>query len=369
MHVYHRLRPLLFRIDAERAHKLGTVAAGVGQAIAGGMLSRRFEFGSERLSTKVWEIEFESPIGIAAGFDKNATLIPFWNAVGCGFAEVGSISASACTGNKKPRAFRLTEDEALINRMGLNNQGAKRVSKRLARASPFPLPVFVSLVKTHDPAIEGEGAIDDFAASFESCAPLASVVVLNLSCPNSAEGKTFEDPNLLDDLLRRIFAVRRQKDLTLPVLLKLSPPVAERVVLDSAVDELVAVAREHGVHGFVASNTDSDRERLKTPAETLRRIGAGGVSGAPLRSRSTQLIRYLHRTTGGDLPIVGVGGVSCGQDAYDKIRAGASLVQLYTALVYQGPSLFRTIKQELDALLQRDGFSSVSMAVGLDSAM
>jgi dihydroorotate dehydrogenase len=367
--MYHRLRPLLFRFDAERAHNMGTAAARLGQALVRSSISKRFRFESERLATRIWGLDFSNPIGIAAGFDKNARLIPFWDALGCGFAEVGSISASRCSGNPRPRSFRIPEDEGLINRMGLNNQGAKRISRRLARQAPFPLPVALNLVKTHDPAVQGEAAIEDFASSFRLCAPLASLVVLNLSCPNTSEGKTFEDPNVLDDLLRRLFAIQQEMGLTLPILLKLSPPVAERVVLDSAIDEVVAVGREHGISGLVASNTDPDRGGLMTDGRILNRIGPGGVSGRPLRSRSTQLIRYLYRTTGGCLPIVGVGGVASGLDAYDKIRAGASLVELFTGLVYAGPSVFRSIKQELDSLLERDGFRSVRGAVGLDSGL
>ncbi|MFT4603337.1 MAG: dihydroorotate dehydrogenase [Rhodothermales bacterium] len=366
--MYERLRRFLFRLDPERAHNMGSMAARAGQRLAHGMLEKRFRYESERLRTEVWGLSFANPLGIAAGFDKNARLIRFWEALGCGFAEIGSVTAKKSRGNPKPRMFRLEEERAVINRMGLNNQGAARIARRIAAGHPPAIPLAVSLTKTHDPAIQGQDAIKDFTTSFSACAPFSSLVVLNLSCPNTAEGRTFEDPNALDELLGYIMPLRLVMESPPPILLKLSPPVTDRVVLDSQVDEIVAVSRAHGIDGFVASNTESGRDLIDVSEERLAAIGPGGLSGPPLRSRSTELVRYLYEKTGGKLPIIGVGGVSTGQDAYDKIRAGASLVQLYTALVYEGPAVFRLIKMELDELLERDGFASVSDAVGVGPA-
>ncbi|NNE70091.1 MAG: quinone-dependent dihydroorotate dehydrogenase [Rhodothermales bacterium] len=365
--MYERFRRFLFRLDPERAHNLGIVAARMGQRLLPGMLERRFAFESERLHTEVLGQSFASPVGIAAGFDKNARLIPFWGILGCGFAEVGSITAKRSKGNRRPRAFRLEEAQAIINRMGLNNQGAARIGRRLAKGSPHPLPVAISLAKTHDPSIEGAAAIEDFATSFSACAPFASMVVLNLSCPNTAEGRTFEDPNALDELLTRIVPLNQALDNPLPILIKLSPPVSDRFVLDSEVDELLDVSRAHNVAGVVASNTESGRDLLDVPQSKLDAIGPGGLSGAPLRSRSTALVRYLYEKTEGTMTIVGVGGVSSGAHAYEKIRAGASLVQLYTGMVYEGPAVFQRIKQDLAGLLERDGFATVAEAVGADT--
>jgi dihydroorotate dehydrogenase len=362
--MYERLRRFLFRLEPERAHNLGSMAARTGQRFAHGILERRFHFSSERLRSEVFGLPLSNPLGIAAGFDKNARLIRFWEALGCGFAEIGSVTAKKSRGNPKPRMFRVEEERAIINRMGLNNQGARRIARRIAASHPTGIPLAVSLTKTHDPAIQGQDAIEDFTTSFSACAPFASMVVLNLSCPNTAEGRTFEDPNALDDLLKYIMPIRSVMENPPPILVKLSPPVTDRVVLDSEVDEIVAVSIAHGVNGFVASNTESGRDLLNLPEEKLSAIGAGGLSGPPLRSRSTELVRYLYGKTEGKLPIIGVGGVTTGQDAYDKIRAGASLVQLYTALVYEGPAVFQLIKMELDELLERDGFATVSEAVG-----
>ena len=363
--MYERLRRFLFRLEPERAHNMGSMAARAGQRFAHGVLEKRFRFESKRLQSEVFGLSFANPLGIAAGFDKNARLIRFWQALGCGFAEIGSVTAKKSRGNAKPRMFRLEEERAIINRMGLNNQGAARIARRLSAAQPTGIPLAVSLTKTHDPTIQGQDAVEDFTTSFSACAPFASFVVLNLSCPNTAEGRTFEDPNALDDLLKYIMPIRSVMENPPPVLVKLSPPVTDRVVLDSEVDEIVAVSIAHGIDGFVASNTESGRDLVDVSEERLAAIGAGGLSGPPLRSRSTELVRYLYGKTDGKLPIIGVGGVTTGQDAYDKIRAGASLVQLYTALVYEGPTVFQLIKMELDELLERDGFATVADAVGV----
>ncbi|GIV59549.1 MAG: dihydroorotate dehydrogenase 2 [Rhodothermaceae bacterium] len=326
-----------------------------------------FAFEHEALRQTLWGYDFANPVGLAAGFDKNARLVRFWQRLGFGFAEVGSVSARRSKGNPRPRAFRLPADEALINRMGLNNDGARRVARRLRRARRRGFPLGVNLAKTHDPTLTGEAAVEDFRTSFRLLAPLADYVALNISCPNTAEGKTFEDPNALDDLLHAVFAERAALALTVPVLVKLSPPLSERFVFDSLFDELLAVAGAHGVHGFIAANTAPDRDGLSTPAEHLNAIGPGGLSGAPLERRATRLVRYLFRKTGGACPIIGTGGVRSAETAYAKIRAGASLVQLYTGLVYEGPGLVRRIKEGLVALLERDGFTHVGEAVGVDA--
>lgn len=364
--MYDSIRPLLFRLDPERAHGLGSTAGRVAARTVPGLLERWYAFESERLAVTAWDLPFENPIGLAAGFDKNAVLVPFWRRVGMGFTEIGSVSARPCRGNPRPRAFRLPADEALVNRMGLNNHGAARIARRLARLDRSR-PIGVNVVKTHDAAIAGAAAVDDFTASFERLAPLASYVVLNLSCPNTAEGKTFEDPNALDDLLSAVMATRNRVAPRVPVLLKLSPPESDRVVLDSAVDEILAVGSNHGVAGYVATNTAADREGIDSDSDLVVRIGAGGLSGRPLEARSTRLVRYLYRRTGGRVPIIGVGGVFTADDAYRKIRAGATLVQLYTGLVYGGPLAVRRLKEGLVSLLDRDGLHTIGEAVGLDA--
>lgn len=228
-------------------------------------------------------------------------------------------------------------------------------------------PIGVNLAKTHDPTIVGEFGIEDFRYSFRQLAPLAGYLALNISCPNTKEGKTFEEPDIFHLLLSAIFEERTSLGLQVPILVKLAPPYSDRVKFDSRVEELVSISMAHGVHGFIATNTSSERVGLATDPEILERIGPGGLSGAPIEARATHMVRYLHRLTSGKIPIIGVGGVRSAETAYAKIRAGASLVQLYTGLVYEGPGVIKRIKQGLVRLLEKDGFSNIREAVGVDT--
>ena len=365
--MYDLLRPLLFRMDAERAHHAGMWAARFVQALSPALIDRWYRYEDAALHQTLWNMNFHNPVGLAAGFDKNARLIAFWEHLGFGFTEVGSVSARPAEGNPRPRAFRLPEDQAVINRMGLNNQGAERIAQRIRRTH-HRRPLGINLVKTHDPSIMGAAALEDFRTSFHQLAPLADYVTLNISCPNTREGKTFEDPDALDDLLRIVFAERRELDLDVPILLKLAPPHNTRVAYDSQVEGVVEVGSAYGVHGYIATNTAPDRpDSLRTDAETLDAIGRGGLSGQPLAERSTHLVRYLYRLTGGEVPIIGVGGIASADDAYAKIRAGASLVQVYTGLVYEGPALIKRIKQGLVERLKADGLGILQEAIGADA--
>ncbi len=335
------------------------------QSLASGLVDRMYRFDHDSLRVSLWGQTFASPVGLAAGFDKNAKLVDFWPRIGFGFAEVGSVTYRASRGNPKPRAFRLVEDEALINRMGLNNEGAERVARRIGdRGMYHPFPLGVNLAKTHDASIVDDDAVVDYVEGFRLLAPSANYVALNISCPNTTEGKTFEDPESLDRLLAGILEARKEVNPRVPILVKLSPPLSDRVVFDSLMDELVSVCTAHGIQGFIATNTASDRTGLSAPEDVLDRIGQGGLSGKPIERRSTRLVRYLFDKTGGTVPIVGVGGIDSGEGAYSKIKAGASLVQVYTGLVFHGPGLVRNIKEQLVELLREDGYSSVSDAVG-----
>lgn len=366
--MYSKFRSLLFNLEAERAHQLAVAAARVAQTLAPRVIESTFSFSHPALHTSIFGKQFTNPIGLAAGFDKNAQMILFWRKTGIGFIEVGSVSARPSRGNRRPRSFRLPDDEALINRMGLNNHGAERIAPRLKRHSgTLAFPIGVNIAKTHDPSIRGDAAVEDFCVSFRLLAPYADYVTLNVSCPNTEEGKTFEDPNALDQLLVAIKKERQELTRRVPLLIKFSPPETDTFVLDSHFDELLLVSLAHGVDGFVATNTAADRQNLTTSAELVHAMGRGGLSGPPIEQRATQLVRYLYRKTEGKMPIIGVGGVASGEAAYAKIRAGASLVQLYTGLVYGGPGMVRLIKQRLVELLNEDGFGTISQAVGRDT--
>jgi len=358
--LYRALRPLLFRLDAERAHGLGTALA---RAAPPSLLGRLFPAPDERLAQTVWGLRFRGPVGLAAGFDKNATGVAAWRGFGFGFAEVGSVTARPGGGNPRPRAFRLVADRALVNRMGLGNEGAEAVARRLAatpRAADFV--VGVNVAKTHDPAILGADAVDDFRDAARALLPHADYLALNVSCPNTAEGKTFETPEALDALLAAVAPLAGD----VPLVVKLSPPPPGGVDA-GAVNELVAVALAHGVSGFIATNTASDRAGLRTPPDVLARVGVGGVSGPPLFARSRALVRHLHRATGGRVPIVGVGGVDSVDAAWAMVSAGASLLQLYAGLVYEGPGLPSRLHAGLLRRLDAAGLDRLADAVGRDA--
>jgi len=366
--MYQLLRPLLFRMSPEQAHTASLWAARMAQRTVLPLVASQYRFEDERLKQRLWGNTFPSPVGLAAGADKNAQAVPFWEAVGFGFVEVGSVSARPAAGNPTPRAFRLPEDQALINRLGLNNEGAEAVAERLEQGrSDRSRPLGVNLAKTHDPDIMGEAALEDFRTSFRHLVGPADYVTLNVSCPNTPDGGTFEDPAALDTLLDAIAAEQKAPGLAVPVLIKLSPPLSDRVLFDTRLEEILAVATAHDVDGFIATNTAPDRQGVQTSEERLEEIGAGGLSGPPLEDRATRLVQYLYRATDGEIPIVGVGGVHDAASAYAKIRAGASLVQLYTALVYEGPGLVQEIKEGLVARLRDEGYASITNVVGVDA--
>ena len=320
-----------------------------------------------RLAVDVFGRRLTGPVGIAAGLDKNACLLPMWAALGCGWVEAGSATARPSAGNPRPRLWRLPEAGALVNRMGLNNDGAAAIAARIARPHPDGLVVAVNIAKTHDPEILGAAALDDFRASFAAVAPHAAWVTLNVSCPNTREGTTFEAPDALDALLEAVMAERARVAPTVPVLVKLAPPPADP---DAALDaplpgpfgDVVAVCRAHGVAGFVAGNTAPDRAGV--PPEIAARAGAGGLSGAPLVHRRRRLVRHLHRATDGALPIVATGGIASGDDAWTAIGDGATLVGVYTGLVYHGPALVGRIGRRLLECLDSTGHASVQAAIG-----
>ena len=351
MSLYSILRPLLFRLSAEPAHsvavragKLGQLAGPVTRALAGTHLSKKQR---ATLRVRAFGLDFPSPIGIAAGLDKNAELVRLWSQIGCGFAEVGSVTALPSAGNPKPRAFRLTEDRALINRMGLCNEGAVQIARRLrSMKRPRDFPLGINIAKTHDPNLVGRAAVDDFVQSARLMLPHADFLVLNVSCPNTAEGKTFEDPDALAGLIDAVMAERARANSTVPILVKLSPP-PDGNFDPSPIFELVDLALERGIAGFVATNTASDRAGLRTPAARLEKIGAGGVSGAPLRSRATAMTRRLREHVGDRAGIIGVGGIDSSAAALQRLDSGADLIEIYTGLVFEGPRLIRGIARAL----------------------
>jgi len=363
--LYALARPLLFQLPAETAHQLAFAALTPWQAL----LQRgphRPAPADGRLRQTLWGLDFPNPIGLAAGFDKNGALPHVWAALGFGFAELGTVTAQPQAGNPTPRLFRLPAERALINRLGFNNDGAAAVAtalgRRLAAGRP-PIPLGLNLGKSRVASIEQ--AIDDYRASLATLYDCADYLVVNVSSPNTPGLRDLQSEAQLAPLLdalqadnRRLAAERGRAPR--PLLVKLAPDLN-----DEGLGALAATALGAGIDGLIATNTTIDRSAL--PAGHPLAGEPGGLSGAPLRARATAVIRTLFRVTNGRLPIIGVGGVFNADDAYEKIRAGASLVQIYTGFVYAGPGLARTLASRLRARLERDGFATVAAAVGVDA--
>lgn len=348
------LKPLLFQVDAEKAHEFThDFAKKVNRSKTLAKLANSlYSYQAPELSQTYWGHTFRNPVGLAAGFDKNGCLVNAMEILGLGFVEVGSITAQASCGNPKPRAFRLPQDRALINRMGLNNDGAKTVVKRLQNTTSA-IPVGVNIAKTHDPEIMGEEAISDYVFSYKEAQKVADYITINVSCPNTTEGKTFEDPAVLDELLSTI---QGEKDINMiPTLVKFSPDLGR-----PKLEELVTLCEEHRIDGYVASNTSSGRRQLKTSAVKLESIGRGGLSGAPLLPKSLNTVRWIRQSIGTHKPIIGVGGIHSFESALEMLKAGANLLQIYTGLVYEGPGLIKKINRGLARYLQEHDLSSVS---------
>jgi dihydroorotate dehydrogenase len=348
---YRAIRPLLFRLDPERAHGLATRAlAGVSGTPLESLLRRRYEVRSDRLVVSAFGQEFPAPVGVAAGFDKNARVPGALAALGFGHVEVGGVTAPAQVGNPRPRLFRLPEDRALVNRMGLNNDGAAAVGERIRAVATRELaaPIGVNLAKSADVPLAD--AAPDYRATYEEVAD-ADFFVINVSCPNEASFRELQQGEHLDRIVDELVDAGAS-----PLLIKLSPDLA-----DPAITDVLDVVAAHDLDGVVATNTTTDRpDGLQSAA----RHEDGGLSGAPLRDEATRTVRFVAQRT--DVPVIGVGGVFSAADAYAKIRAGASLVQLYTGLVYRGPSIARSINRGLLDRLERDGFESIEAAVGAD---
>lgn len=337
--------PLLTRLDPERAHNL-TI-----WALRNGFGPERKDEDNPRLHQSLWGLDFPNPVGISAGFDKNAEVFDPLLRVGFGFVEVGTVTPRPQSGNPKPRLFRLREDGALINRMGFNNDGLDPVIARLSNRRGGVVGVNIGINK------DCTDAERDYALAAGRLAPLADYLVINVSSPNTPGLRALQDKSALRGLVRRVqTALRDSVPKPPPLLVKIAPDLTiedERDIAD--------VAMTLGLQGLIVSNTTIDRT---TPLASPHGGEGGGLSGRPLFEQSTALLTRMYRMTEGTVPIIGVGGICTARDAYEKIRAGASLVQLYSALTLQGPTLLSEILDGLGELLAADGFESVADAVG-----
>jgi dihydroorotate dehydrogenase len=336
---------LLHRIDPERAHALSLLALRSGLVPLPGPVTL------PRLAITLAGLSLPNPVGLAAGYDKNAEAVAPLSRAGFGFIEVGAATPLPQPGNDRPRLFRLTEDRAAINRFGFNNQGMEAIGARLAARKPGPVPVGLNLGANKT----AQDRAADFATVLAQCGPLVDFATVNVSSPNTERLRDLQGRAALLALLGRVMEARAALVRPIPVFLKIAPDLSPAELQD-----IVDVALETKIAGIIATNTTLSREGLKSAS----RGEAGGLSGAPLFEKSTRVLAQLSQLTHGMLPLIGVGGISSAEEAYQKIRAGASAVQVYTAMVYQGISMVPEIARGLDALLARDGFANVALAVG-----
>ncbi|MCY3983080.1 MAG: quinone-dependent dihydroorotate dehydrogenase [Roseovarius sp.] len=334
----------LHKMDPERAHNISL------RALRSGLVPMSGQYASRRLQCEIAGLRLSNPVGLAAGYDKNAVALRQLANAGFGFIEVGAVTPRAQPGNPRPRLFRLTQDRAVINRFGFNNDGMEKVSEHLlARPSNAVIGLNLGVNKF------SRNKVDDFTRVLLHCGSAIDFATINVSSPNTANLRDLQGVEALSELVQTVVEVRDELEEKIPVFLKIAPDLSL-----GEIDEIANVAVASGIDGIVATNTTTSRDKLVSSL----RSEPGGLSGEPLFEKSTRIIAHMAKKTKGQIPLIGVGGISSAEDAYAKILAGASVVQLYTALVYKGLSLVGDIVRGLDALLQKDGYENISDAVG-----
>ncbi|UFH55696.1 quinone-dependent dihydroorotate dehydrogenase [Spirosoma sp. KNUC1025] len=336
--------PFLFRFDAETIHHTVSTLLKFVLAIPGfSTICRKwYVLEDKRLNRTVFGLTFPNPVGMAAGFDKNADLVSELSDLGFGFVEIGTVTPRPQPGNPKPRLFRLKADLGLINRMGFNNKGVGPAAGRLRQFGQNrgnrQVIIGGNIGKNKD--TPNEEALSDYLISFRELFDTVDYFVVNVSSPNTPGLRDLQEREPLTKLLTALQQENKQRPNAKPILLKIAPDLT-----NGQLDDIIAIVAETGIAGVIATNTTISRENLITDPSTVSQIGAGGVSGLPLRERATEVIRYLHQQSGGSFPIIGVGGIFSVEDAQEKLNAGASLIQVYTSFIYEGPGLAKKINQ------------------------
>ncbi len=338
------LRPLLFSFSPERVHHFTFSTIKFAQSLPlVSSLTRNAYIPKGNLAREVFGLSFRNPVGLAAGFDKDGKLYKELGNYGFGFIEVGTVTPLAQPGNEKPRLFRLPADQALINRMGFNNEGVDALVERLKKRRHKGLIIGGNIGKNK--ATPNEKAVEDYLICFEKLFDHVDYFVVNVSSPNTPNLRALQDKEPLTKLLSTLQKKNQEQERPKPILLKIAPDLTE-----DQLDDIVDIVGETGIAGLIATNTTVSREGLSTPAEEVEKAGAGGVSGKPVRARSTEVIRYLRQRSGETFPIIAVGGIFTAADAQEKLNAGASLVQVYTGFIYEGPAM---VKRICKGLMQR----------------
>jgi dihydroorotate dehydrogenase len=334
------IRPFLFQFDAEKVHHFVVHSIKIGFKIPGvyTLFQRITTINHPKLERELWGLKFSNPVGIAAGFDKNAEFFNELSAFGFSFIEIGTVTPIGQPGNVRPRLFRLIKDQGIINRMGFNNNGLHQAVLRLKK--PHKTIIGGNIGK--NTATPNSTAINDYVANFEGLFDWVDYFVVNVSCPNISDLRELQDQKALTEILTKLQEMNNAKPKRKPILLKVSPDLN-----DQQLDEVIAIVHDTGIDGVVATNTTITRDTIQFGKMDAQAIGNGGLSGKPLRDRSTEVIRYLSEKSGKAFPIIGVGGIMTANDALEKIKAGADLVQVYTGFIYEGPMIAKRINKLL----------------------
>lgn len=333
------IKPILFLFDPERAHHITVKMLYWVLKIPGlkSVFKHLYHVEHPSLVVKLWDLEFKNPVGLAAGFDKDGKYYDAMSHLGFGFIEIGTVTPKPQSGNDKPRLFRLPKDQGVINRMGFNNDGVVAMANRLKNRNKSHVIIGGNIGKNK--VTPNENAVDDYIFCFNALYEYVDYFVVNVSSPNTPGLRELQEKAPLTHLLQMLVIENKNKPKQRPILLKIAPDLS-----DNQLDDIIEIVEQTKIHGIIATNTTLDRSNLTTDTS---HIGLGGLSGTPLSTRSTEVIRYISRQSGGKIPIIGVGGISSPADALEKLAAGASLVQVYTGLIYEGPCLVATINEAL----------------------
>lgn len=335
------IRPILFLLPPEKAHHFTLFILKIFLFIpfVRQMVKQVFLIKNPKLKRSVLGLEFENPVGLAAGFDKDGKHYRAMECLGFGFIEIGTVTPKAQAGNPQPRMFRLSKDEGLINRMGFNNEGVEAMTARL-KNRPKSLIIGGNIGKNKN--TPNENAVDDYVFCFETLFQYVDYFVVNVSSPNTPGLRDLQDKEPLTKLLSKLQELNHEKPAPKPILLKIAPDLS-----DSQLEDIVEIVGVTKIDGVIATNTTISRDGLSETKDNLQKIGEGGLSGKPLKQRSTEVIRYLNKKTNGRMTIIGAGGISSAEDAIEKLDAGASLIQVYTGMIYEGPALVRKINKAI----------------------
>ena len=357
-------KKILFKIDPEKVHDH---AIKIGQFYGSNILLRKitsffFSFSDSMLKQNICNIVFKNPVGLSAGFDKNAKVVKLMPSIGFGFIEIGSVTNNPCDGNPKPRLWRLPKSKGIIVNNGLNNDGAEIIFQKLLKDyKKWEIPVGVNIAKTNSlETVDIKKGVEDYLGGIKYFLNIGNYLTINISCPNTYGGLPFTDPKRLNLLLKKINKLNIKK----PIFLKIPPDLSFDVV-----DEIIELGEQYNITGFICSNLTKNRNNLKIVAEDIERVpeGVGGISGKPTEEITNNLIAYVYKKTNGKKIIIGCGGIFSAEDAYKKIKLGASLLQLITGMIFEGPQLISQINLRLCDLLKKDGFKNISEAIGIDS--